>query len=348
MFEKNKVFLIAKSNQSTGFFKNYLELEEIDRENCYLDSLGDIGRITEFAGRICYRSGYKGQKNRNSLEYHRNIINLNHFSIYGHINYCVGIEIGSLLKEPEVIVELFKFLSKSKRIYLRYIENILYLNISLRHIIELIYFNKLDSFSKAIVRIIINSNIELLNFIEQVFEIDILEVLGDESLGILFYCPDDVFKWYSFYIYTSRRTANELIRHNTEYAVSQQSTRYVLKDKVKIVDVRDDYLDSNINDIRTDYFGMDLRRKYKFEIEYLLERIYDYLKIFRKNSSKKDLTGFYANFIPNGIDTELVFSCTEWQFEQIKIQRLTEYSDKNIFDLVHKMNSVLSISFQGK
>ena len=55
---------------------------KIQNYNCFNGTKTE--NLSEFAGRLCYKSGYKGKKNRNSNEYHKHIIEVNHHSIYGH------------------------------------------------------------------------------------------------------------------------------------------------------------------------------------------------------------------------------------------------------------------------
>lgn len=349
----NQVFVIAKSNYPTRWFLEKIKNDDIDLENCYLDIQTNIGKISEFAGRICYNSGYKNQKNRDSISYHKHIIESKHFSIYGHINFTISIDIDNIisllfLQMNSYVQEeynnlqffnyLFEFLSKYKRIYLRYIFGILYVNISLRHIIEFFAENKADYLATVFIKTLLEKHEDLRKFLEILFPDKLSFVLNTQNnFQDFIKAVNDVFKWYSFYIYTSRRTANELIRHNTEYAISQQSTRYVFKNNLQIVDIRD-YLYPNISDVRIDYFTSNLKEKYFTTTESLLKKIWEFLSKFIQDYGKKEILGYYANFLPNGIDTELVFSCTEWQFERIKEQRLTKYADKNIYDLVEKMN----------
>lgn len=417
--EQNKVFLIAKSNKPTKWFLDRISSTgsenepAIDVENCYLDVVTDIGKITEFAGRICYNSGYKGQKNRDSISYHKHIIESKHFSIYGHINYTIKVDLDNLKRKvvdevakdivedfasasnddlkdaffvsvntlSEFFKHLFRFLSNRKRIYLRYVNNNLYMNISLRYIIETIVENKIGIIDLMVIKLLLEKNEDLRNFIKLLFPDFYIKLTSDGDFGIddvlltrppfdsinfksmfesvfksmyesifkaSFDAADDIFEWYNFYIYTSRRTANELIRHNTEYALSQQSTRYVMKDKLKIVDLRN-YLELNISDYRVDYFFQDLLGKYFDDVGQLLRKMLNFLLLFANDYGRKEILGFYANFLPNGIDTEMVFSCTKWQFEKIKEQRLTQYADKNIVDLVQKMEKSIqnAYSFQG-
>ncbi|GIW22556.1 MAG: hypothetical protein KatS3mg068_1563 [Candidatus Sericytochromatia bacterium] len=341
----NNVSLIFSNYKLESSFKDKLKSDFYDK-NCFIESLGEFLLVCEYAGRICYNSGLSGKNNRDSFEYHKHIIESKHYSIYGHINFSVRI---NLINETNTLFYLliFDLLSHFPRIYVRKEDYFLYLNISLRHVIEFLSSKQTKPlFMSLIVKNILEKYGDKIDFVNIFFEQEIDNIVQEvnfyfshdlsHKIKVLDY---DYFEWYTFEIETSRRIANELIRHNTEYAVSQESTRYV--------DVRD-YpmirykIYNSSNDLET---LKDLNiLEYKSYINSLstYKQVFDNLCNLYPNMNKKYIRGYSADLLPLGLKTRLVISFTKWQLEKIFEQRISEHADPLMKDLAVKIKSLIN------
>ena len=343
--KSNQVDLLFHNYKLTDKFKEILENGDFDLD-CFIKESGDFCILTEYTGRICYKSGKKGKSNRNSFEYHKHIIESKHYSIYGHINFSIEIDLSNV--ERDFFHLLFDLLASSPRIYIRKENDNLYLNVSLRHIVEFLS-NKREypNLMLVIIKSVLEKFKDKMSFLTLIFEKEIdfvVQKIEEYNLYNLFnkikVLDYDYFNWYSFQVYTSRRIANELIRHNTEYCLSQESTRYVDKSKSNLV--RYDILE-NYPEIKKD--SELLSRIILSENEGFDNALYSYKEMFSllkenlPDVSIKKIRGYCADLLPLGIDTIMVISFTEWQLDRIFEQRISEYADPLIYDLAKKIKN---------
>lgn len=275
-----------------------------------------LDNLIEFSGRICYNSGLIGKKNRNSKEYFLNIITEKHYSIFGHSLIW--------LKVKKYSKALRNYVFSRPRILFRS-PNII--GISFRHLIEDIFERK--DLDNPIVQELIHIFYDKTNILEWV------GISRPKALGIF----EEIFyeRWFNFLIKTSRRISLELIRHNTEYCVSQESTRYV--------DKSDYILHTPYNPI-FDSLEEEDKKKILSLYEFSNNLYKEISKKYEKSIPRKKLLGMMSDTLLQGCDTTLVYSCTEFQFNKIIEQRLTQYSDPYIYDLVNRMKlAVDTISY---
>jgi len=305
---KNKVHLLVK-NQNL--------LKDLDSiygpyEDKVLSSFSPMVSLVEFAGRICYNSGRPNSKNRPTVEYFKHIIESKHYSIFGHWMKFFRIK---------NMKNFLNYISVHKRTYLRQDPNEnFYVILSLRHLIE-------DLENDTISEVTRDLALAYKEFGIEAKYNKLLEIIPDKYSVIEPY--NFLENIYSFFIQTSRRTSLELLRHNTEYCVSQESTRYVSKGESKLVN---EAMPIKLNPLD----------KILLNIVHNLS-LYAYNHILNSYKTKdllekKTLRGFLSGYLLQDTDTVLVYTCTEYQFNCIKEQRLSQYADPNIRDLVEKMS----------
>jgi len=301
----NKVKLISLNN---NLLFNPKEEKGIDPKT--YTSPYSIDILSEFAGRLCYKSGYQNQKNRPTREYFRNIIESKHYSVFGHSMFTFKV------LDTEKVLD---YMASRKRVYIRKYKNNYYVVLSLRHLVEDLNNNQIHPLTKDLILFFFDKTLilELFENIQKPKKFSVISPSKDFTIDI-----------YSFLIYTSRRTSLELIRHNTEYAVSQESTRYVDKSDFELV-------------------NQPMFRRLKIEEPFLLKMLtlfsrflYSYYSKtipFSSTLEKKYIRGLLSGYLLQDIDTKLVFTVTDFQLKSIFEQRLTRYADPNIYDLVLKM-----------
>lgn len=321
----SEAILIGLNGKFTKEFSDKIsELKDngtIDKD-CYNGS--NYERLSELSGRLCYRSGYTSSKNRNSKDYHAHIREVGHHSIYGHNiihvqltdklyrDWCIGFA---------GIPGWYPKREKGKN----------FIGVNFR-LIENIYRNTLRTDSETDCLTTFYSIYELarkkapLIFIDKANSHVELEVLTDEQI------KEFELEWYSFQIKTSRRVAQELTRHGFQTAISMESTRYV--DISENAFIQHPY--SKLKPI--DVFMKACRQTYTSENKYVYEDLISQGK--DKSYAKKQARGAAAAYMPLGLETNLVFSCSKPEFEEIKRQRISDSADREIYELVKKMDAV--------
>jgi len=284
--------------------------------------------LSEYAGRLCYRSGFKGSKNRASKEYHQHILDVGHHSIYGHniihvelVNrdykdWCIGMA---------GIPGWYPKRTKGKNIVginFRFLENIMRNPLKTDSDTECLQtFKTIYELAKKKAPYIFTQKSEL--FLD-------LKLLNDEQI------KEFELEWYSFEVKTSRRVAQELTRHGFQSGISMESTRYVDISENSLV-----FHPYDSNHGVTKVLPECDKQLYKS----VFEDVYDSLvnKGFDKSYSKKQARGAAAAHLPLALETNLIFTCSKQEFEEIKKQRISESADREIYELVGQMDECVNI-----
>lgn len=325
-----QVSLIGLNGKLTSEFSekiSHLKNDGIIDHNCYTGSAYD--NLSEYAGRLCYRSGFSGSKNRPSEEYHKHIHEVGHHSIYGHNivhielsnkdykDWCVGFA---------GIPGWYPHRTTSKNfigVNFRLIENTNRNNLRVDSDSD-----SLEIFQSLYSSVRKKSPLIFPNPTSYQGDLKILNDKEIEEFGL---------EWYSFEIKTSRRVAQELTRHGFQSGISMESTRYV--------DISENTLifhpyDSNHKEVKA------LPECDKQLYKAVFEDVYNSLlsKGFDKSYSKKQARGAAAAHLPLGLETNLIFSCSKQEFEEIKRQRISESADREIYELVGQMVECVNIN----
>jgi hypothetical protein len=328
LFTEAKADLIGINGKFTEEFnKKILERKsnlELDH-NCYQGSSHE--NLCEYAGRICYKSGFYGKKNRQSKEYHEHIINSKHHSIYGHS--MLTFKFNNFSDYANFCVQFAGipgwYPSKSK--------NGCYITINFRFIENMA--NKINPECEDIFKYIY----KFFNFYApNIFNKK--EIISDSNSNFNIECVNDVSKldpvhtWYTFEIVTSRRIAQELTRHSFQSAISMESSRYVPIMYNSLI------VHPLLNQsIFYDKF-MQLKELTDNLYKVIEDNIYCYLiNLGRDNSfSKKQARGAATGSQLMSQSCSIVYSCSKFELEnQIFKQRLNDSADMEINHLVSLM-----------
>lgn len=312
--------------------------------------------LIEVAGRICYDS-FDQEKTRNSVEYHKHIVEVRHTSVLGHSMVHFFIEQAAtkewcyhLSHEPGWYLSLTE-MKINGRIYNMINANVRFLermNNKSKCYIPLLA----TVIQKAtdIYPLIMNSH-TVWNSYQSSSNSDIL---FDPELTMLalngklkFHADEEVTSyplsqyWISVLISGSRSWSHEHVRHSYESAISQRSTRYV-EENITESFIPHPYYEQAIQIVN----GCDKPMYLKTEAENLIETSHQaYMACFEqvqnmliangvdKFTAKKQARGAAARFLPMGLKTEMVFSATLREWKTIFEQRINPAADKEI-DLV--------------
>lgn len=326
IFTESKASLIGINGKFTPDFtskitemKNSLEIDH----NCYSGS--SYENLCEYAGRICYKSGLYGKKNRPSKEYHEHIRKSEHHSIYGHSmltfkfrdfldfsNFCVyfaGVPgwYPSREKHGNYITINFRFMENmSNKISSEWETLFHYLYAFFLKKAPAI-FRDLEAKSNAIY------NIDLLDDVSKI---------------------DGVHTWYTFEIVTSRRIAQELTRHGFQSAISMESSRYVpLLNNGLIVHPM-------INQLLHNEDFIKLKQSTDSLYRVIEESVYQQLKNSGEDLSfsKKQARGAATGTQMLSQACTIIYSCSKIELKtQIFRQRLNNSADLEINHLVGLM-----------
>jgi thymidylate synthase ThyX len=325
--QMSEAILIGLNGKFTKEFSDKIsELKDngtIDTD-CYNGS--NYERLSELSGRLCYRSGYTSSKNRNSKDYHAHIREVGHHSIYGH--NIIHVELTDKLYRDWCIgfAGLPGWYPKREKG-----KNFIGVNFRL---IENTYRNTLRTDSETDCLTTFYSVYELARkkapfiFVDKANSHVGLEVLTDEQI------KEFELEWYSFQIKTSRRVAQELTRHGFQTAISMESTRYV--------DITENTFIKHPFD-SVSQVAMEKIQKYCLDqYSSCQKQVYEDLinEGKDKSYSRKQSRGAAASYMPLGLETNLVFSCSKPEFEEIKRQRISDSADREIYELVKKMDEV--------
>ena len=274
-----------------------------------------LERLAELAGRVCYDSLGNG---RGSAAWHKHVKEVGHLSVYEHCAFTVEFKtwrpeyMYSFINLPSIYFDI-----KRKR-----------LTLNLRHALEL---KEKDNVTRSIR--------------QQAYNLA-PNVMTDEGLSNKdCVCevtpqPESTHEvWISAFLHGSRAFSHELVRHGDWSAISQRSTRYV------------DEQDSMV-------FKHPLAVDHMPPIDPLWNQAVDSCRAAYINTydsvhralinqgepadyAKKQARGAARMIMPNGLETQLIFSASASQWMHILSMRNNRFSDAEIASIAAELKEVL-------
>lgn len=338
VFTDIKASLIGMNGKFTKEFSESIVNKKnnniLDHE-CYSGT--GYENLCEYAGRMCYKSGYFGKKNRPSPEYHKHIIDSKHHSVYGHsmltfkipnlsdyVDFCVSFAgvpgwYPSNDSNGQYVTVNFRFM-----------ENLNKDSAVLRFNQYDIFKSLYGFFNKKAPNIFKKKNTDTTVWKNYAFELV-------EDVSNL----DPVHTWYSFELVTSRRVAQELTRHGFQSAISMESSRYVpiLNNGLVVHPL--------VNELLFNKEFIELKNKCDDLYRLIESNIYDNLKDSGEDASyaRKQARGAATGAQMMSQSCTIIYSCSKTEFEsQICSQRINHSADMEINNLVKLMKDQLYIN----
>lgn len=268
-------------------------------------------QLTEVCGRICYDSLGQG---RNSLAYHRHIVEVNHGSVLEHYNMT--------LELPSKLNDFFQWVVNRPGVWVRPDSTVITLN--LRALLE---WEKMgespDDLTSGINRI-------RREYAPMIFG---HRVAAPELIPQVVSPEHDEECWLSLYLAGSRGFSHEMVRHGDWTAISQRSTRYCdesLSDWITHPMLHQYTQETNDGELATaiDELIADSRSVYCVATE----RIHKWLmsKGVTGTDARKQARGAARGFLGNALETEMIFSANVAQWKRILRQRGGPAADAEI------------------
>lgn len=311
----NDVQLIAVDSVPVGYLRNLID----NRKHTHQFTGTEQEQLLEFAGRECYKSVDK-PNTRATKEYIDNIVESRHTSVLGH---------GVIYFKPHSKDELMKFMYEFRYEpgwYVHHDQNIgdvLTVNQRLVERKESRFFYLFPEIHEEFVKdypLICKHNSVMFHFpLRKMFKrLHHEEYLADH-------------RWLSFWIHGTRSFSHEWIRHSYQSAISQRSTRYVdehgfgfiphpvFNRYASIWKHYEKRIESFLNDSDSLYYDLvcDLS-------EALKDDGMDH------HTARKTARGAATRFLPHGLPTDIVYSCSVWELKQIFSQRANVHADLEI------------------
>lgn len=313
----------------------------------------DKENIIEVAGRICYDS-FDQEKTRNSIDYHKHIVEVRHTSVLGHSMIHFMIEENAskewcynLAHEPGWYLSLTEFKIGNRRYNMmnaniRFLERMnnktaCYLPTLAAAIQKATHEYPLIMNSHTSWNSFPNTNTPNILFDPELISLGLhgkLQFQADKEMTSF---PLSQY-WVSLILSGSRSWSHEHVRHSYESAISQRSTRYVEED-INNSFIPHPYYEQAIHPLA----GCELPDTLRTEAENLINASHkSYTFCFNqvqqmliangvdKFTAKKQARGAAARFLLNGLKTEMVFSATLREWKTIFHQRINPTADKEI------------------
>lgn len=288
----------------------------------------DLDNITELSGRSCYDSLGTG---RNSIDYHKHIIDVGHGSVqeHGNLTFAVPLDIPNYLSCIEALINRpgFWICKEVPTIFTSSSPAAFNLRITanLRSIREWFEFPSLNKMSDVLgnkIQFLTKQKAPLvfqdINAKDNQLPLEVVEPKYEEEMWISVFLTN-----------VSRGFSHELVRHKYRTAVSQRSTRYVdegdshwcwhplIQKNIKL----DDNLVSYRNSDSEPFENFSLNK-----LQTLCQEGYKSLvnelqaKLIEEGSDKftarKQARGAARGLLGNALNTELIFSASisEWKW----------------------------------
>lgn len=289
--------------------------------------------LCELAGRVCFDSLGKG---RPSADYHPNILKMGHTSIYEHANFTVQFNdpylstfdwVAACVNRPGVWVDTTGEWYKKMR-----------LTLNLRSLLEWDKFSWASNLGNPhrvgrLLRMAVGKHLNLL-------PLDGLRHEDDEVAAVVPPAHDEEV-WASFHFENiSRSLSHELVRHKHRTAVSQRSQRYV-------------------DDGDSGFIEHPLEKMFPGDGD-AVGSIYDRVRVrlhgrmSRANPGlgagviDKQARGAAARYLPQGIETQMVFSASVAEWKHLVSMRCSEAADAEIRALAVEVFHRLDDRFPGR
>lgn len=268
----------------------------------------DGEKLLEFAGRVCYDSFGK-PKSRPTADYLEHIVESRHTSVLGHgVLHFTGTEYElqrfawTFISEPGWYIDPGNVLT----INLRFVERV-------KSQIFKLYPEVWNAFHQAYPLVITYR----------------CPKATDPRLRL--YTEPGKHQWVTFLIRCSRSCSHEFIRHSYQSAISQRSTRYVDESDYKAL-------------LHPLFFQRGrLFSKFSRDVDLLviLSRLL-YKNVVKKAEqelvregvdsavARKAARGAAARFLPHALPTQIVYSASLYEWDEIFKQRISPYADQEI------------------
>lgn len=291
--------------------------------------------LIEVAGRICYDS-IGDVKTRNSNEYHKHIIDVNHSSTQEHLNITLQVDVSKTGISNWLIP-----LVNRPGTFVSELDRSLIITANVRAIREWDKFGRHDGYSNYLRDAFVHRAKQICPLAVSDLEIPAHPIYPSISVPVDL-LPDDHI-WCGFYIGgVSRGLTHELVRHKWQTAISQRSTRYVDESESEWVwhplintwaGVINSFLDRRSND--DSWFDTSLWEIQKRGQEYY-RNVYSILvrclvaSGLDKFTARKQARGAARGILGNALSTELIFSASLTQWKRIILMRASEHADAEI------------------
>ncbi len=322
----------------------------------------DLDNLVELAGRVCYDSLGSG---RDSVEYHKHIIEVGHGSVQEHANltFAIPLDVPTYLGCVEALVNRpGLFMCKEVPIImtaqsgpgfnLRFTTNMR----AIREWYEFPPMNKLSLILGQQVQFLAKQKCPL-----------VLQDLNPQDTGMPLQLVEPKYEdetWVTmFFTNVSRGFSHELVRHKFRTAVSQRSTRYVDEGEshwcwhpliLKNVDLDAALVDTRFWESETGD-GNQLAKLSLNDLHKLCQEGYKQLveklqaKLISEGTDKftarKQARGAARGLLGNALNTELIFSATLSQWKWMLNLRAAAAADAEIRVVFNEVYELLSERF---
>lgn len=303
-----------------------------------------IERLCEIAGRACYDSFGKG---RNSADYHKHLIEVNHGSVWEHAVVTIHL-LFRLHDAPKVMLACLN----RPGTWVEPLEDGARVTLNIRAVREWDAFSRTD-FAKNIGNLVKH----LVHPFAPCLVADTTYEDHSELSGALVAPDHEEEKWVTMLLTGSRGFSHELVRHKYRTAVSQRSTRYVDESESQWVHhplILDHFTKEVVhrasNGEATELSleqkvrhtlreARDVYREAVLRLEKgLVERGVD------KFTARKQARGAARGYLGNALYTEVVFSASVAQWKRMLKQRASAAADAEIRDVFCDALAVLKRS----
>lgn len=316
----------------------------------------------ELAGRLCYAS-CKQSKSRNSVEYHKHINETNNSSVQAHAAIAVLFEV-----EPAYHGVVYKICANRPGVWIESSGNNVYIITNLRAIREwfkfsvkyvaahessiyhYIHWALVDAAKKAapfvMSDIVLGPHCSATGIIHSKnYELSFGKLAEEPSYHSSWSKPTvnhhlAPYVHHSFIISgVSRNLTHELIRHSYRAAISQRSTRYVDESESEFVE--HPLIKKFGNGLSGENFYLPnmSRDAYSDCFKHL------YAKLIAggtdSHAARKAARGAARGYLLSSLGTELMYTATAAQWDEILAQRNNPIADAEIQELAHEINNVL-------
>jgi len=286
--------------------------------------------LIEVAGRTCYDS-FLTEKSRATPEYHDHILDVQHGSVLAHSILRVEIP------ENQNYLWLISFAFRDEKGW--YLGSS-YFTCNFRFLERIFRQKKIEDYT---VKCFLNELLKIakteapliFNRFSEFEKCDGYRVSAVIKWKENLVTTPQNHNWYSFLISdVSRNFSHEMVRHSYESAISQRSTRYCDETDSKFIHHPYDLKYFSENNRTFKYMlGENLGKK---DYKEVMAAVYNGLinDGVDKFTAKKQARGAAARYLPNGIETEMVFTCSERQLGEILEQRVNPAADMEIQGLI--------------
>jgi thymidylate synthase ThyX len=308
-----------------------------------------LEQLTELSGRVCYDSLGKG---RNSSDYHKHIIEVNHLSVMEHAN--LTFEFKSILKT--IPLEILKYFINKPGLWISMNQyDSLRVTMNFRTIREWNIWYSCES--KGIGEILqhlawmrapmIFSDLQTeknINDYDELFRqydlksVNIVSPIFDEEV------------WISLWMLGSRGWSHEQVRHGDFTAISQRSTRYVDESESAyiwhplIIEFIHSEAKEDAAPAKSLFFLKTVEETTKQAYDFLVDQLQAFCvaKGMNKFDARKQARGASRGALCNALSTEMIFSANLRQWKWMLKQRMNTAADGEIHEIFKEVDQIIN------